>query len=41
MEQIKYSDVKAFKEFLREEAKRRNTSINRLIQNALRAYFKK
>ena len=41
MEQIKYSDVKQFKEFLRKEALRRNTSINRLIQNALRAYFKK
>ena len=41
MEQIKYSDVEAFKEFLREEAIRRNTSINRLIQDALRRDFKK
>ena len=41
MEQIKYSDVKAFKTFLKHEAIRRNTSINRLIQDALRAYFKK
>ena len=39
--QIKYTDVKAFKEVLRHEAIRRNTSINRLIQDALRAYFKK
>ena len=41
MEQIKYSDVKAFKEFLRKEALRNNKSINKLIQDALRAYFKK
>tara|TARA_R110000751_G_scaffold185509_1_gene291967 strand:+ start:352 stop:477 length:126 start_codon:yes stop_codon:yes gene_type:complete len=41
MEQIKYSDVKQFKEFLRKEALRRNKSINKLIQDALRAYFKK
>ena len=41
MEQIRYLDVKAFKEFLREEALRNNKSINKLIQDALRAYFKK
>ena len=41
MEQIRYLDSKQFKEFLRKEALRQNTSINRLIQNALRAYFKK
>ena len=41
MEQIRYLDCKQFKEFLRKEALKQNTSINRLIQNALRAYFKK
>lgn len=38
---IKYYDFEDFKEFLRTKAEKENTSINRLIQNALRAYFKK
>ena len=38
---IKYYDFEEFKDFLRREAIKQNTSINRLIQNALRAYFKK
>jgi nucleoid-associated protein YejK len=41
MEQIRYLDSKRFKEFLRKEALKQNTSINRLIQDSLRAYFNK
>jgi len=41
MEQVRYLDSKDFKDFLRREAIKQNTSINRLIQNALRAYFNK
>ena len=38
---IKYYDSNQFKEFLRTEALRNNKSINKLIQDALRAYFNK
>ena len=38
---IKYYDSNQFKEFLRIEALRNNKSINKLIQDALRAYFNK
>jgi len=41
MEQIRYLDSKQFKEFLRKESLRNNKSINKLIQDALRAYFNK
>jgi len=40
-ERIIYYDEEEFKDFLRREAIKQNTSINRLIQNALRAYFNK
>lgn len=41
MEQIRYLDSKQFKDFLRKESLRNNKSINKLIQDALRAYFNK
>ena len=41
MEQIRYLDSKQFKEFLKAEALKENKSINKLIQDAVRAYFNK
>jgi hypothetical protein len=41
MEQIRYLDSKRFKEFLKEQAAKNNKSINKLIQDNLRACFNK
>lgn len=41
MKQIKYSDSKRFKEFLKEQAAKNNKSINKLIQDSLRVCFNK
>ena len=41
MEQIRYLDTLEFKEFLRKQAVKENSSINKVIQNALRRQFKK
>lgn len=39
--QIRYLDTLEFKEFLKKQAVKENSSINKIIQNALRKQFKK
>lgn len=41
MEQIRYLDTLEFKEFLKQQALKENSSVNKVIQNALRRQYKK